>query len=96
MRDYKHLFDDQDTKQQVVDVVSAGIALVILAIMILLICTALVDSVVLTSEIEEEKAKTWLAQTYDRPLAYRLQYPTIEQMERTEALVQLQPLVREQ
>jgi hypothetical protein len=99
MRDYKvylpHHRDDQRYKP-LVDRVSFVIAVAVFTVMIWFICTALADAVVATAEIEEAQAKSWLAETYQRPLGYRLEYPTADQMERTEAMLRLQPLVREQ
>ena len=96
MRDYKVYLQNhrQEGSNRLVDAVSAVLALAMLVVMVWLICISLVDGVVAQAEIEDEKAKSWLAHSYDRPLAYRLASPTTEQMERTEALLTLQPLVR--
>lgn len=51
------------------------------------LCHSCVTGIVRTVELEEEQAqRRWLADTYDRPLAYRLSGPTPEQMDRLEAL----------
>lgn len=97
MRDYKQVYlphHRQDGSDRLVDAVSAVLALAMLVVMVWLICISLVDGVVAQAEADDERAKTWLAETYQRPLAYRLQYPTSEQMERTETMLALQPLVR--
>ena len=95
MRDYKCVENELDQLDRLDRRFSLAISLVVLVLLIGLICISCVDAVVATAEIEDEKSKTWLAETYQRPLAYRLASPTVEQMERTEALLTLQPLVRE-
>jgi hypothetical protein len=93
-RDLQFLDDLRKRDERLVNALAVAASVFALAVLIWLVCVMAVDAVVKTAEMEEEKAKTWLAETYQRPLAYRLASPAAAEMDSLHALRDLQPLVR--
>lgn len=58
-------------------------------LLVWLLCQTCVDGIVKTVENDEEQQRKWVAQGYKRPLAYRLQSPTEDQMDSLHGLMRV-------
>jgi hypothetical protein len=92
MRDYKCYLPHHREFELMNDKTTNILAALILVLMVWLLCWMFIDAIVKTVESEEEQ-RIYRADTV-RPKAFRMASPTADQMDATEALLQIQPLVR--
>lgn len=96
MRDYKHVSQMQDELYEPLEmdrITRVLIAVLVLALVAMLV-NGLFEALDRTAEIQNQYYSAPVTATFERPAAYRLASPTMEQMDHLHALRDLQPLVR--
>jgi hypothetical protein len=96
MRDYKHVSQMQDELYEPLEMdrtTRVLIAMLVLALVAMLV-NGLFEALDRTAEIQERYYSAPVTATFERPAAYRLASPTMEQMDHVEALLVVQQVAR--
>lgn len=97
MKDYKtYLPHHRDRRERLMDGVCYLLSGLLLAGLIGTTMHGCVEAVVMEAELREqyEPPPVYVQQTYQRPAAYRLQYPTADQMDHLDGMLRVMEVRR--